>query len=190
MKKSPFYLLAVLVLATSCSRYSYFTVGNRSAIESSSQPIKKLQFYIDRDVTLWREVASANAKVASGKVEFKNGKYRNIIYLKRLTPGVCESTSENTLRVSFESGNSHTLEFGPHQFGNKNLFGIYGRDWENGKGIVTYDGFDYHLEYTEGHSKRIYKKGKRSNVASLLIKGKIKQEKKVDERTMEGKRLN
>ena len=57
-------LLVITVLAlSSCStlQRSYFTVDTRNRVEEIAIPIEKLQFYIDKDVELKRELASRDA---------------------------------------------------------------------------------------------------------------------------------
>ena len=113
MKSIKTILIHLTLTITSCSvPKSYFTVGIRTKVESKSIPINKLQFYVDRDVELRRELSSGDMKVSSGKVKFENGKYIHIILLKKYTPGICTNYYDNAVDISFELGDGKNLTFG------------------------------------------------------------------------------
>jgi len=91
------FTLTVLFI-TSCSNKVYFSTDVRKQLEDKKIPINKLQFYVDRDVELRRELSSEETKTASsGIVRFENGKYIEIIKLRMLTAGVCTSIYPNKL---------------------------------------------------------------------------------------------
>src|SRR6187402_2250685 len=113
--KTTITLSVITMLAlSSCStlQRSYFTVDTRRRVEEIAIPVEKLQFYVDKDVELKRELAARDAKVTSGKVVFENGKYVNIVILKAGTQGVCTMALNNTLEISFETGENKNLRFG------------------------------------------------------------------------------
>ena len=62
------------ILFASCSTpKTYFNSAVRTQVERSAIPLEKLQFYVDRDVEIRREVASSSAKVSSGIIKLENG---------------------------------------------------------------------------------------------------------------------
>src|SRR5271170_6103036 len=103
MKKSLIPFVVILGL-TSCSSRSYFTVGIRKQVENNSISVEKLQYFVDRTVELRRVLASGDPKVASGKVKLENGRYVNIILLKKNTPGICLKFEDSHVEIAFEKG--------------------------------------------------------------------------------------
>src|SRR4051794_29850487 len=97
------FLMAISSLTACSASKSYFTVDTRNKVEAKSIAVERLQFYIDKDVELKRELSSADAKVSSGKVIMENGKYVNIILLKAGTLGACTAAHEHSLDVAFEN---------------------------------------------------------------------------------------
>ena len=75
-------IFTITLASCSTAKKSYFTVDTRKRVEEKAIPMEKLQFYVDKDVELRRELASRETKVTSGKVILENGKYVNIILLK------------------------------------------------------------------------------------------------------------
>ena len=106
-----FIAFLLFIVLPSCSTKSYFTKEIRDIVEANNNSLTKLQFYIDRDVELRRELSSGDIKVSSGKVKFENGKYIHIIFLKKYTPGICTKVSKNSIDVSFEAGEGKNLSF-------------------------------------------------------------------------------
>lgn len=165
IKLTGLFTLAMAVFFSSCSSSkSYFTADTRNKIEQKSIPLEKLQFYIDKDVELRRELASGNATVKSGKVVLENGKYVNIILLKKGTAGVCTSAFKNSLDIAFESGQSSSLAFSAAN--GRNTEGAYRLDAEKWikpynspeVGRVTYDGDVYFMRFNGVRPKLMIKK--------------------------------
>ena len=105
-------LLIVTVLASCSSSKTYFSAAIRQKVENIGTPVTQLQFYIDRDVELSREILKDETKVTSGVIRFENGKNLNIITLKKGTPGVCTRVMPDKIVISFEVGDDKFLTFG------------------------------------------------------------------------------
>ena len=60
------------------------------------------------------------------------------VIIPALTPGICESTDNDKLMISFEKGNND-LAFGPGSGYTYNDYVLYGTEWKNGTASVTYD---------------------------------------------------
>lgn len=148
MKTSKLLSALLLLFLCSCAPMSYFTEGIRNKVEARNIEVDKLQFYIDRDVELRREVTSGNAKVTSGKVKFENGKFINIIILKEGTRGVCTKINDKELEIAFEVGENKSLVFGSSN--DKDLsaiYHIYAQEWVKGRtGKITYDNESYYIQ--------------------------------------------
>lgn len=154
MGKLKIFQIAVIALAagfTSCVPKSFFTTEIRNKVEADTIHLDKLQFYVDRDVELRREVSSANTKVTSGKIKFENGKYIHIILLKKFTPGVCSKIHKNSLEINFELGDGKTLTFGVTATASPDeVYRIFAMEWisqDVGKiGRIKYDNETYYIQ--------------------------------------------
>lgn len=181
MEKIKRLLFLITFALASCSGpKSYFTVGVRAKVESKSIVLSKLQFYVDRDVELRRELSSTDAKVTSGKVEFENGKYIHIILLKKYTPGVCTNYYDGKVDISFELGDGKYLTFGVSNGANsETIYQIFAQEWINSENIgkVIYDDKTYYIQ-PNGVD------------ASLMIKKSVVDKLEIKKRVMTGRKLD
>jgi hypothetical protein len=173
-------LLAVVIVisATSCMPKSFFTSEIRSKLEADTIQLNKLQFYVDRDVELRREVSSADMKVTSGQIKYVSGKYVQIIMLKKFTPGVCSKVNKNSLEINFEVGDGKTLTFGVTGVSTPGeIYRLFANRWisqDAGKiGEIKYDNQTYYIQ-PNGEGAR------------LMIKKSVIANLKVDTKTMGG----
>ena len=173
----PLLLITFLLAACSTSK-TYFTANIRNKVESSKQPLEKIQFYADRNITLRRDMETGETKVSSGKVKIENGHYVNIISLPKNTPGVCTIVKNNIVGISFETGDNRYLTYGKTKNAQPNdPYRILANDWTNDYGIINYDGKKYHIQ-SEGTN------------AAILIKTKVLKNFKVEEREMKGRKVS
>lgn len=185
-------LSVILVIAlSSCSTLSksYFTVDTRKRVEERAIPVEKLQFYIDKDVELRRELSARDARVSSGKVVFENGKYVNIILLKAGTSGVCTQALNNSLDISFENGDSKNIRFNvPERASSAAVYSLFSDQWmktyrtaydplttEIGK--VVYDGDTYFMRFSGERPK-------------LMIQKTAQDKYQVNKRVMSGRKVD
>ncbi|MFY8091337.1 MAG: hypothetical protein ACOVMI_08790 [Chitinophagaceae bacterium] len=112
IKQILYYFIAAMLMASCSSKTTHLTSAIRKQIEAKSLDFKKLQYYVDSDIELTREVKSDTAKITSGKLFFSNGKYINQIILKANTKGVCKHIYPNRLAIAFEEGEDKFLNFG------------------------------------------------------------------------------
>ena len=163
MKKIILFCIAVYALA-SCSPKSYFTVGTRSFAENNNIPLTGLQYYVNRDVVLKRELSSGEAKLqTSGKIITEQGKYIHIITLQKNTPGVCPKVgSSRSLDISFETEDQKYLTFGSNISANPDgIYQILAQEWDEQKvGKVIYDGKVYYIQPGGGDAKLMYMESK------------------------------
>lgn len=189
--KSISTLSLIFVLAlTSCStlQRSYFTVDTRKRVEERAIPVEKLQFYIDKDVELKRELAARDAKVSSGKVVFENGKYVNIVLLKAGTEGICTQALNNTLEISFENGENKNIRFGvPEKAASASVYSLFADQWMNSYntynpsvvqvGKIVYDGEVYYMRFNGERPK-------------LMIQKTAQDKYQVNKRVMSGRKVD
>ena len=106
-------IVTVSIAGLSCrSSKTYFTPQIRTKVENAGINLNKIQFYVDRDMELKREITKEEASVTKGKVKIIDGKYINIIDLEKYTPGICSATFPDKILVSFETGENKALTFG------------------------------------------------------------------------------
>jgi len=174
---------------TSCStlQKSYFTVDTRKRVEEIAIPLEKLQYYIDKDVELKRELVARDAKVSSGKVVIENGKYVNIITLKAGTLGVCTRSLNNALEISFENGENKNIRFTvPERASPGAVYSLFADQWLTSyntynpdisqTGKIVYDGELYYMRFTGDRPK-------------LMIEKTSKDKYQVNNRVMGGRKV-
>lgn len=167
-------LLCIVLFGSCAAHKSYFTSDVRTRLEKNNISVEKLQFYVDRNVELRREVASRDAKVTEGKIRLINGKYVNIIRLKKYTPGVCTGFYTNSINIAFESGDGNYLGFGVPPYGSGNAYQILAQDWKNGAGKIIYEGNTYFIMPDGVEAKLLIDKNiiDRSDVKTRTMKGR------------------
>ncbi len=178
--------LAVTTCLFSCSsskkmakNYVPFTRDLRLKLEKGNIDLKEVQFYVDQELVLSRNLGVLKVEVRSGVVKLKNGKYINEVIIPAFTPGICESADNDKLMVSFEKGNN--LAFGPGSGYTFNEFVLYGTEWKNGSASVTFDSNKFRASC-----------GSCSDVASatLLIKKKEVEKMERKSRTLKGRTVS
>ena len=172
------FLVVISVLFTACSSSkTYFSNQIRRKVENSGTDITQLQYYIDRDVELSREIVKGGTKVTSGEVRFENGKSLDIITLKKNTPGVCTKALSDKIFISFEVGEDKFLTFGRTKYtSDKDPYRILANSWIGNYGAITYEGSRYFI-----HS---------GSDASIMIKTSQLNNIEVNKRKMKGRTIN
>lgn len=184
MKAKLFYqflpLLFLSIFFCSCSPKIYFTKEVRDFAETNKIPLTKVQFYVDRNVELRREVTSGDVKASSGKIVLENGKYVHIILLDTRTGGACIKVRDNrTLDIAFETGDNKFLTFNSPavKFLDKSdskyelVIGDYNSNRDASE--IKYEGYTYYVNRTDA-------------MATLKVKKKSFSKLKVNERRMKG----
>ena len=123
---------------TDRDRFVPFTRELKQRLERDNVDLKQVQFYIDQKVVMSRNLGNEKVEVHSGVVKFSNGEYINEVIVPAFTPGICESTDNEKLMISFEKGNND-LAFGLGSGYSANEYVIYGFDWKNGSAMVNFD---------------------------------------------------
>ncbi len=180
----------VIVALSSCgvSQKSYFTADTRKRVEERAIPVEKLQFYIDKDLELKRELAARDAKVNAGKVVFENGKYVNIVVLRAGTQGVCTMALNNVLEISFENGDNRNIRFSvPDKSSSNTVYSLFADEWKNSYntynpnvvqvGKIVYDGELYYMRFDGERPK-------------LMIQKTAQDKYQVNKRVMSGRKVD
>lgn len=135
-------LLIIIMFTGSCSRTILFTQAIRDKIQSDSIDVKEVQFYNSKEIMLQRNLSYEETRIAQGKIKFENGKFIELIIIKKNTPGICDNLGTNLLDVSFEAGENRTLRFMKNT---KSHYQITALEWKDKFGRVQYDTLNYYI---------------------------------------------
>lgn len=165
---------------TACERKTYFTSDIRTRIENKNIDLMKIQYFVDRDVELVREISSDSAQVSRGKIIFRNGKYFDRVILKSGTRGICTAVYPNRLNISFEMGDDKFLTFAaPYALGvMNNVYQLANIDADgNTINTINYDGKLYNLVVP-------------GRLPQLQVMKKLLEKERFNERIMKGRKVN
>lgn len=142
MNKSLLFLSLVLALTViGCKSANRTVFSQRLYKESglSSADLKKVQFYVDRDIVLQRSVDQGSTGVKDGDIIFRGGRKVQEVVIRTGTPGVLTfMPKDDRLGISFDAKNStHYLMFGPNPK-SRNRYTLLANEWKENYGVVTY----------------------------------------------------
>jgi hypothetical protein len=134
---------AGMLLFSSCTAYlTPYTSATQSQTNFGEEQLKKVQFYLEGDITLYRDVSNSETEITSGEIKMVDGKKVEQIVIKSGTPGIIiKAENRDTFLVSFDADGSY-LRFGV----NTDYVGKYtmmAKKWEGRIGIVDYAGKEY-----------------------------------------------
>lgn len=139
------WILVIMVFAlTACSQKTiYFTQAMRQKVEGDGLELKDVQFYNSHPITLQRNLSYEETKLASGTINFENGKFIEIIQIKKETPGICENTEPSSLDIAFEAGDDRFLKF---VLNAEMHYQISALEWTDRFGKVNYDTLTFYIK--------------------------------------------
>lgn len=141
-------VIGVVAFMTSCSpNLTPFTQDLYDHTGLSENDLKRVQFYVSRDVVLYRELVQGESKIANGRIKLKNGKQIEEVVIRSGTPGALLFIPKaNRFAISFEDGEkSPFLMFGPNPKMN-NRYALLAKEWKKYEGKVQYAGKIYKVE--------------------------------------------
>ena len=141
-------MIGLFTFITSCSpSLTPFTQELYDHSSLSESDLKKVQFYVSRDVVLFREFRQGESRITNGKIKLKNGKQIEEVVIKSGTPGALLFIPKaNRFAISFESGeDSPFLMFGPNPKMD-NRYALLAKEWKKYEGKVHYAGKIYRVE--------------------------------------------
>ncbi len=173
-----FCIIVLLFSVTSCNRKSIFTTDIRKNVEDLNLSLTKLQYYIDNDIILSREVSKDTGKINAGIFIYQDGKYYQNIKLKASTRGICTTVFPDRLHISFEKGDNKYLVFAtPNSLREDKTYQLLAdASSRNDDHIIQYDG-------------KLYKLFVDKNWPKLVIGKKLINKEKYDGRIMKGQRV-
>ncbi len=133
------FLVGLSSCGTSGSQKRPFTERLYKDSGLTEKQLEHVQFYIDRDIILYRTIGTNQSSVEEGKITSRGGKKVQEIVIRRGTPGTLVfMPKENRLGISFDSGNANNyLMFGPNSK-NNNRYCLLANEWDRNEGTVTY----------------------------------------------------
>lgn len=150
-------VIALIGLISSCSpSLNYYTETMHDNYRLSEAELQSVQFYLSKDIVLYRDLGINESKISEGKIKIIDGRKVEEIIFPRETPGVLMfSPKQNRFAISFEEGEDSYLMFGPNKkAGGK--FVLLAKEWNRRIGKVTYKG-------------QTYKTNTQSALAALLV---------------------
>lgn len=176
--KWPWYsLLPVVVLLASCSpQYTYFTESLYEKQGWTQEDIRRIQFYVSKDIILTRTLNAGETTIAEGKIRIKNGQRIEQVVIPTGTPGVLVlMPKENRFAISFEQDDDAYLMFGPNpKYFDR--FALLAQDWDKSSGKVHY-------------RDQVYKVTSESAFASLMVDLKRVGDSQYARRTVSGRKV-
>ncbi len=171
-------LLVFILFLTSCNRRTIFTTDVRKNVEDLNLNLTKLQYYIDNDIILSREVSKDTGKINSGIFIYQDGKYYQNIKLKANTRGICTAAFPDRLHIAFEKGENKYLVFAtPNSLREDKTYQLLADpSSRNDDHIIQYDG-------------NLYKLFVDKNWPKLVISKKLINKEKYDGRNMKGQKV-
>ena len=130
-----------MLMLSSCTKsLTPFTQNLYEENEWSEDELKQIQFYLSRDITIYRHKSEANSAIEDGEIKMVRGKNVEEITIPEGTPGLLTLLpKENRFAISFEDGDNKHLTFGPNpHYGDK--YTLLASEWQKNIGTVTYNG--------------------------------------------------
>jgi len=165
----------ILLVVGACSpSLSPFTQKLIDRNRWTEEDLKEIQFYLSRDIVLYRDYTSGAARIESGEIKMVKGRKVEEVRIPKGTPGVAIfQPKRDKLAVSFESQNDRFLIFGPNPKKGSNYV-LLATEWKNKRGKVKYDDKQFYTTTESGFATLLVdvKKSKKVKVKSRSVKGR------------------
>ncbi len=169
------FIFVFAAMMFNCSpKLSPFTQDLQEENSWVEEDLKKIQFYVSRDIKLHRDFKSGESKIEDGKVRMINGRKVEEIIITKGTPGVLVlNPRSDRMAVSFEGDDDRFLMFGPNpKFGDKYV--LLAKEWKKNGGTITYNGRPYYTDSSSAYSALMIdlRKIRKTKVNSRIAKGR------------------
>ena len=137
--KFPSYFLSIFSFSILLTFGISFTQKLYKDSGLSKDDLQRVQFFIDRDIVIYRVLNSSDSRVEGGKITIRGGENVEEIVIKRGTKGaLVYMPKDDRLGISFDAtSDDKYLMFGPNPK-NFNRYSLLATEWQNGIGTVTY----------------------------------------------------
>lgn len=152
INKLLFGVLALFFLNSCSTQLSYFTKDIYDNYRWEADDLKKIQFYLSRDIRLRRDFEGGSAEVVDGKIIVENGRQVEEVIIPKGTPGVfIFSPKKDNFAVSFEDSDDRYLVFGPNpKYSDRYV--LLASEWSRNKGTVSYAGKKWRVSTEEAYA--------------------------------------
>jgi len=170
-----FVLIAATTLMTGCAKLSPFTESLYKENAWSEEDLKQIQFYLSKEIVIYRQLKNSDTRISSGKILSKDGRQVEEIIIKKRTPGVFEfkKDSTQTFAVSFDIDGRY-LMFGPNPKMN-GKYALRAKEWKKGgRGVISYGDEEFTVIPGSGYASLLVdlKKAQNTSVRSRRAKGR------------------
>lgn len=185
------FMVAIVLLSSSSCKSIFSESMYRKLTETS---VKKVQFYVSKEIILKRELNSSEVAVAKGEIKFQDGKYYEYVTILKGVPGVCVNSNSHfnrfeAINSTDNSGISMDLSFDNtgrtlmfingdclkpyHAPDGSSPFGVF-FDTEPGYHRVKFGNKDYDIVKGSYYSHLLVKKERKQNFSKTeeVIKGR------------------
>ncbi|MEO6190556.1 MAG: hypothetical protein ABIO44_09625 [Saprospiraceae bacterium] len=138
-------LISTFICLNSCSpSLTPLTKEIISENKWNEAELKKIQFYIAKDLILTRRLSSGESNISGGKILIKDGEKIEQVVIKNGTPGVLLfMPKEDRFAICFDKESTEKfLIFGPNPKV-RSRFVLMGKEWDLRSGKVSYNGKVY-----------------------------------------------
>ena len=124
--------------------YIPFTKELYNILKASNIDVRKVQFYVDQQIVLSRNLTQGKTEVINGVIKFSNGNYVDEVIIQQHTPCVVDSVDYDGFRVSFGGGASNWFKFiNSRQSTYPNNYVCSGTNWKDGSADLLYNKLVY-----------------------------------------------
>jgi hypothetical protein len=154
----------------SCSPLTPYTAQVKSEYGISDEDVEKIQFYISKDVVIYRAESGAQTQTTGGEVVVSSDRNTEQVVIEKGTKGILEKLEGNKIAIRFEPGDGKYLYFVSNSFQGRHVLEA---NWRNNVGELAYGGHKY---YATASSRDAFlqfrvKKFKRDNKTKRKVGG-------------------
>ncbi len=150
MKTIVYVLFASIALSSCSPKLVPFSQRMVEDFSWTEDDLKRIQFYLSEDITIYRETRANASRIENGAVRIRGGQKVEEITFMKGTPGVfIYSPKEDRMAVCFEEDDDKFLLFGPNsKIGDR--YAIMAKDWSGSQGVILYGGEEYYISNNDG----------------------------------------
>ena len=143
-----YFLSSVFLVLFFCScttpKYTVFSEDLKKENRWSDRQLGSIQYYVSKDIVLFRANTMGESEIVNGKVVMKKGEKVQKIVIKRGTPGqLVYNPKYDRFGVSFDQDSKDNfLMFGPNQ-NDRGEYMLLAKEWQDGYGLITYGDQEY-----------------------------------------------
>ncbi len=170
-----FLLFGMMGLFSCAPSLSYYTEKVHHELGRHEGDLKDIQFYISRDIVLWRDVSSGTSVVSNGKIKMVEGRRVEEVIIEHGTPGVfLFSPKKDQYAIGFDpNDDSKFLVFAPSSQMN-GRYVLLAKEWGRSFGKVSYGDQVYKTSAESAYSYLMadIKRAQRTKITSTKESGR------------------